>query len=231
MDFKDLLNNHQNWLKNRNSGIRADFSNIDLRGVDFRNANLQYALFRKADLRFANLSGANLRGTDFEEADLRDASLTWADLQLANLRRCNLHKTQISGANLYGAHLENVLNINTIICRIPAAFYSLQCPEFGAYIGYKHAGGLIVKLEIPSDALRTSATSRKCRASKVKVLSITDVDGNPAENSIKSDYDSNFVYTVGETVEVDNFETDRWQECAPGIHHYITREEAVMDIW
>ena len=84
-----------------------------------------------------------------------------------------------------------------------------------------------MELEIPADALRSSATSRKCRASKAKVISISDVDGNTAGESVQSNFDSNFVYTVGETVEVQNFDTDRWNECAPGIHHFITRDEAV----
>ena len=34
-------------------------------------------------------------------------------------------------------------------------------------------------------------------------------------------------FPVGETVEVENFDQNRWNECAPGIHHYITRWEAV----
>lgn len=48
-----------------------------------------------------------------------------------------------------------------------------------------------------------------------------------AGNEVRSDYDSSFVYRIGETVEVQNFDENRWSECAPGIHHYITREEAV----
>ena len=103
----------------------------------------------------------------------------------------------------------------------------LQCPEHGSYIGYKKAGGLIVELEILEDALRSSATSRKCRASKAKVLSITDKNGNSAAEQVESDYNSSFVYMVGKIVEVSDFDTDRWKECAAGIHHFITREEAV----
>ena len=84
-----------------------------------------------------------------------------------------------------------------------------------------------MKLEIAEDALRSSATSRKCRASKAKVLSITDADGNPAGDQVCSDHDKNFVYKVGEIVEVLDFDTNRWNECSSGIHHFITRAEAV----
>ena len=109
------------------------------------------------------------------------------------------------------------------------AFFAQQCPEKGAYIGYKKAQGLIVELEILPDALRSSATSRKCRASAARVLNITNIDGAPAEiEEVSSDYDSKFVYKIGEIVEVPDFCTDRWDECAPGIHHFITRDEAVL---
>ena len=39
---------------------------------------------------------------------------------------------------------------------------------------------------------------------------------------------SNFIYKIGEIVEEPNFCTDRFTECAPGIHFFINRDEAVM---
>ena len=108
------------------------------------------------------------------------------------------------------------------------SFYALQCPEEGEFISYKKAHGLIVKLLICEDAKRSSATTRKCRCSKAKVLSITNIDGTDTDViEVKSNYDHDFVYRIGETVEVKNFEEDRWVECAAGIHFFITREEAV----
>ena len=172
----------------------------------------------KADLFDADLRNADLCGADLRDADLRNADLCGADLRDANLR----------GANLCGADLRGAKNIDSITWSIYTAFYPLQCPEKGAYTAYKKAHGLIVELEIPADAMRSSATSRKCRASKARVISITDVDGNPGGDSVASDYDSDFVYRVGETVDVPNFDTNRWNECAPGIHHFITRGEAVQ---
>ena len=104
----------------------------------------------------------------------------------------------------------------------------MQCPEKGSYIGYKKAEGKIVELEIQEDSKRSSATTRKCRASKAKVLSITSLDGKEFFDEAVSDYDSSFVYKVGETIEVKNFDENRWNECTTGIHHFITREEAVF---
>ena len=170
----------------------------------------------------ANLSGANLSG-----ADLSGANLSGANLYRANLYRANLSGADLSGANLSGANLYRAKNIDKAYWSIYTAFYPLQCPESGSYIGYKKAHDLIVELEVPADAMRSSATSRKCRASKAKVLSITDIDGNPAGDCVESNRDPSFIYVVGETVEVKDFDTNRWNECAPGIHHFITRDEAV----
>ena len=48
---------------------------------------------------------------------------------------------------------------------------SIQCPEEGAFIGFKKgANNTLIKLLIPEDAQRSSATSRKCRCSKANVI-------------------------------------------------------------
>ena len=79
-----------------------------------------------------------------------------------------------------------------------------------------------------SNAKRSSATCRKCRCDKARVLAIETVDGAKADiEEISSNYDKTFIYRVGEVVTVDDFDDDRWNECAPGIHFFITREEAV----
>ena len=165
----------------------------------------------------AYLSGADLRSAYLSGADLRSAYLSGADLRSADLSGANLRSAYLRSADLSGADY----NENT-------AFYALQCPETGSFIGWKKANGLIVKLEITEDAMRSSATTRKCRCSKAKVLAIENVDGTPSEfTTVQSNYDRFFTYTIGEIVEVDNFNTNRWDECAPGIHFFITRDEAV----
>ena len=211
MDLKKILDEHLLWL-NGEGGSCAN-----LFGANLRGANLS-----DADLRCANLFGANLRGANLSDADLRCANLSDADLRNADLCRADLRNADLCRADLCEASIDQMMwNIYTV-------FYPLQCPESGSYIGYKKASGLVVELEIPADARRSSATSRKCRASKAKVLSITDINGNPAGGQVKSNYDPNFVYAIGETVEVTDFDDNRWNECSTGIHHFITRAEAVI---
>ena len=201
-ELQEILHLHNMWLCGNDGGVRADLSGADLSGAD--------------------LSGANLRG-----ADLRDADLSGANLSGANLRGANLSGANLSGADLRGANLRGAKNIKSVKYDENTSFFALQCPEKGEYVAYKKAHGLIIELKITADALRSSATSRKCRASKATVISITDAAGNPAGTKVPSDYDSNFVYEIGKTVEVSSFNTDRWSECSAGIHHFITRQEAV----
>ena len=164
----------------------------------------------------ANLHGANLSDADLSDADLCGADLRGADLRGANLRGANLSGANLRSANLSGADLRG------------AKGCYLSCPTEGSFIGWKKASGHIVKLRIPEDARRSSATGHKCRCDKAYVMEIQNMDGTKAtEDTVRSDYGQNFVYTVGATVEVPDFDDNRWGECAPGIHFFIDRREAV----
>ena len=206
-ELKEILEKHRKWLSSEEGGERADLgyadlSNVDLGCADLRGANLSCANLSDANLRYANLSYANLR---------------YANLSDANLSCANLSGTDLSCADLGGIKYDE-----------KTAFFALTCPEEGAFIGFKKAGGKIVKLLIPEDAKRSSATSRKCRCSKATVLSITNLDGSDAGiESVPSDKTSDFVYKIGKTLEVKDFDEDRWNECSTGIHFFITRDEAV----
>ena len=225
-ELKAIIYKHAKWVRGEDGGERADLRNADLRGADLCFTDLRFADLRNADLR-----GTNLRGTDLYSADLRNADLSGTNLRDAYLSDANLRDADLYGADLCGADLRGAKNTDKIAWNAHTAFYPLQCPETGSFIGYKKAAGKIVMLEICADAKRSSATSRKCRCSKAKVLSITNLDGSESGLSgIGSDYNKNFIYHIGETVEVPDFDDNRWNECAPGIHFFVTREEAVKYI-
>ena len=226
MDLKKILDEHLLWL-NGEGGSRANLFGANLRGANLFGANLRDANLRCADLRNANLRCADLRNADLRNADLRNADLCDANLRNADLCDADLCRADLRNADLCNADLR-CASMDQMIWNIHTAFYPLQCPDSGSYIGYKKASGLVVELEIPADARRSSATSRKCRASKAKVLSITDINGNPGGDQVRSNFDPNFVYAIGETVEVTDFDDNRWNECSTGIHHFITRAEAVI---
>ena len=247
-ELNKILSNHKLWLMDEPNGIRANLSGVDLeyanldgadlrdanlsgadlRGADLRSANLWYADLRGADLRdaslgcadlgYADLGGANLSGANLDGADLKSTDLRGANLGHTNLWSADLSGADLSGANLWSADLSCVKNI----------FFPMACPEKGSFIAFKKAGCYIIELFIPSNAKRCSATSRKCRCSKAKVISITTPSGDKTNiTEVHSNYDPNFIYKLGEYVEVKDFDDNRWNECSTGIHFFLTRQEAV----
>ena len=184
------------------------------------------ALKGGANLYGANLRGAVLRGADLYGADLREADLRGANLRGAVLYGANLREADLRGADLYGANLREA-NLYGADLREAIGTY-MACPTDGSFIGWKKASEYIVKLQIPEDARRSSAGGEKCRCDKAYVVEIQNADGTKADiDTIHSNHDANFVYTVGATVEVSDFDGDRWNECAPGIHFFIDRRAAV----
>ena len=205
-ELKEILQKHEMWLKGEEGRERADLRYTDLSGADLTDVDLRYANLRGTDLRYANLRYANL-----SDADLRKADLRCADLRGVNL----------GGADLRGVNLRGIkTNIYTI-------GYSLACPEKGSFIAYKKANGCIIKLLILEDSKRSSATTVKCRCDKAKVLDIENIKTGLKVMEVRSNYDSKFIYRVGEIVSVDNFDDDRWNECSTGIHFFMNRENAM----
>ena len=174
----------------------------------------------------ANLSFADLSLVDLSFVNLFDASLKDTDLSHANLRNTDLSHADLIGANLSNAKLSNAI-LNDVAYNVLTTSFNLQCPEKGSFIGYKKADKKIVELLITEDAKRSSATTRKCRCNKAKVLSITNIGNTVEYKEAHSDFNYSFVYRVGEVVEVKDFDEDRWKECSTGIHFFMTRDEAV----
>ena len=209
----------------------SNLCDADLRGAYLRGANLRGAYLRGANLRGAYLCGAYLcdaylRDANLRGADLRDAYLRRADLRDADLRDADLRDADLRGADLLEANLRGASLCGANLCDAEGAY--MACPTDGSFIGWKKASGYIVKLQIPEDARRSSAGCEKCRCDKAYVVEIQNIDGSNADiGMICSDHDENFVYAVGATVDVSDFDDDRWNACASGIHFFIDRRAAV----
>ena len=221
-----ILEKHKHWInedcKNWEK-MRADLSDTNLRGANLHGADLRSADLRRADLSDADLRSADLRRADLCNANLRNANLRGANLHGAYLLNADLRDADLREANLRNADLSNTKNV---------PYFPMVCPEEGDFIGWKKAKGnkdkVIVKLYIPSDSKRSSATTRKCRCSKAEVIAIYNLDGTEAEETTcHSEYDNSFIYEVGKTVEVTDFNENRWCECSQGIHFFISRQEAI----
>lgn len=210
-ELDNLIQQHEIWLKNNELGIRPSFSNLDLSELELKRANLYHSNFTNS-----NLTRANFRNSNLEKADLGGAIL----------EKTNLIEANLFHANLYKAILKNVkVNEYTM-------FYFLICPEEGEIIGYKKAitkdkKYAIVKLLIPKEARRNSATTYRCRADKAKVLEIISSD-NEIIDKAWSNRKSNFIYETNKLLEVPEFDEDRWHETASGIHFFMSKDLAKL---
>jgi hypothetical protein len=198
---------------------RADLSRANLSGANLSGANLSGANLSRANLSRANLSRANLSGANLSGANLSGANLYSADLSRANLYSADLSGANLSRADLSGANLSGALNADLVIART-------RILGEGDLIGWKKCQyGKIVKLLIPKDAKRSHAFGRKCRAEYADVLEISE--GKTAKSN--SDTNSSvkpLTYKAGERVVAHEWCEDFTQECAAGIHFYITEIEA-----
>ena len=201
-------------VKTNASLCGADLRDAYLRGADLGGADLGGAYLGGADLGNANLRGAYLRGADLGNANLGGADLGGAYLGGAYLGDANLGNANLGGADLRGA--ENI------------PYIPFVCPSDGAFIGWKKVHGKLIKLQIPEDAKRCSATSQKCRCDKALVLAITDIDGeNPIHELENTSQSHHVLYKVGEMVYPDSFDENRWNECSHGIHFFINKQNAI----
>jgi len=239
-ELKKILENHRKWLNREPGGIRVDLSKANLEGANLEGANLNGACLVRANLVRADLEGAILEGAILEGANLEGANLEGANLKGACLVRANLVRADLEGANLRGAYLwgailegaileganllkadlrgANLRGANIIDAKLPDY---LIVPKKGKFIGYKKVRGkVILKLEILGKRMN-SLVGRKCRTDKARVLEALGSD----EKEFQSIHDYDFIYRVGEIVEV-KLDDDIRTECTNGIHFFMTEQEA-----
>ena len=164
----------------------------------------------QANLNYANLMNANLNYANLNYANLENAYLKNAILYNAYLKNANLYNANLYNANLYNANLKNAI--------LPY----FQLPE-GTLVGYGKKNGVIIKMLIPNKAKRTACLiNRKCRCSYAYVL---DVFNDKKEVVVKNKYGET-KYKKGCIVKPHDYCDDIRIDCAPGIHLFLTKEEA-----
>ena len=181
-------------------------------------------------------SGAVLFEIEKENNTIRDAvieavkagtDITGADLRRAILCGTNLREAILCRANLYGTDLNKAELSEAILGAKEIPFIPMACPTDGVFTGWKkvieNGTRYLVKLEIPEDARRSSATGRKCRCNKAMVLEITDIESGERKDSVHNNNYKPVTYKVGEMVYPDKFDDNRWNECSHGIHFFIKK--------
>ena len=189
----------------------------DLTDADLTDAYLTDAYLAGADLAGAYLAGANLAGAYLAGANLTGANLTGAKIAGADLAGVYLAGANLTGANLAGVYLAGANGAALAVAK------TRILPE-GDLIGWKKCrDNVIVKVAIPAAAKRSHAFGRKCRAEYADVLEVIGA------GQATSKHDNETIYTEGSRVPCDEWCEDWQQECAGGIHFFITREEAEAD--
>lgn len=228
----------------------ADLSNSNLEGANFTEAILNGANLVNSDLHDARFDNAEAQDANFSDSCAYKTSYNGAILARANFTRTKLNGADFRnayclGANFTEARLTNIAYYGAEFTDITTTdavdIPHLVCPEVGSFTAYKkviispddgygHYGiRIIAELRVPKDALRSSATTRKCRCSKAKVVRFLNLNGEELDIKFAySIYDKNFIYRIGKTVKCNGkFNLNRWKACTTGIHFFMSFEEAV----
>ena len=222
---------------------------VDLRSAIFDDCWISNTMFDDSDLSNSLFKHASFNDCSFVNADVSCAFFISSFFRYSNLSNVNANgasfdKIAFEHVNMKGAHFTSsifvkvALDDSEIVDAYSLPDIPLACPSSGSFIGWKkvlifnHSSRrmittAIAKLEIPEDAKRSSELSNKCRCDKAKVISIESLDGERFYQEAVSYRDHSFIYKVGETVSVPNFDECRWHECSSGIHFFIDKQAAI----
>ncbi len=229
---------------------RADFTDAHIWESEFTNADLGFAILKHTQVWHNKFTTCNMHQVDWRDSVIVDAMFVKCDLSSAVFSHTRWYDvtfdhTNLSFANTYGVITEpNGIDRHTVVkfinkCNTLATTLNMACPETGAFDGWKAVYALdsdmlwtdyLVKLHIPEDAKRSSATTERCRCSKAMVTEIVNTKTNEKVNSVVNKFSADFPateYEVGKIVRPDSFDDDRWNERSHGIHFFISKDNAL----
>lgn len=247
-ELDELIANHELWVvRNRKEGARLILENVRIDNCIIKNRVLTDAIFVNVEMYdciFYNVycSQISISHSNIYECQILSSSFSYSAFENSNIEGCLFDDCNFSVARWFNCSFYRSKFIDTLVpesCLLENVGLSLPqaCPSEGEFIGWKKAMALteedevievIIKLLIPAEAARSSATSYKCRCNKALVLDIETLDGQSAMvSTAHSWWDSEFIYEIDKWVEVSDFWPDRFVECAPGIHFFVDRSAAV----
>lgn len=231
----------------------AEISDAIFYGTYFIENRCEKAYFINASFRRSFFRDNKFVNTSFADCDFTAASLRWQSFDSCNFINCNFANSSIGSAIFNGCGFKNC---DFDLADMPNWFHPsymkgctnvpympMACPDEGEFMGYKVAitedtklnqlgpRKVLVTLRIPSDAKRSAAGGRKCRCNKAQVVAIEPAESRYVGTTIRtarSAHDFAFKYRVGEEVFVTKFDENPWNECAPGIHFFMNKKEALL---
>jgi len=208
----------------------------------FNDANLSDAIFEHCVFNHCVFCRTNFKSTRFNECMFIECTIVDSDLNDAVIPDSMYRYLDIKSRD----NKEGYCSCIPIACpsegsfigwkkvifevprmHIPNAFYPTIS---NMYVPERHEA--LIKLRIPEEAKRSSATGRKCRCEFAEVLSIEDLTDGVFLKSVTNKRNTALkpvltVYEVGKMVYPDDFDENRWHECTNGIHFFITKQEAI----
>ena len=213
------------------------FNNCSLHYLNLKNSNLESTEFNYCNFVNTTITNTILLNSKFHVCHLFNVLFKKSNLTRSYIATCNLQRTNFETSNIIDAYFTNCMLENIQFKNI-AQFETLRnwqtifnqtriLPD-GDIIGWKKCSNdLVVKLLIPKEAKRSSAFGRKCRCEYAKVLEIKHKNTNSIKKEAKSCWNNpQVIYKVGETVKCDKWNKNWMEECAEGIHFFITEYEA-----
>lgn len=229
----------------------VSFRNATMRKAQFANFQFTNCIFDDAILSSASFFHCVFKNCSFVNTNFSASGSVFGDCTFdgdapsnfagANLNNISFGRSDLSGVlfdartQYFNCDLIHAVNISESI-----NLHTQKLPPVGeSFIAYKKAvkkkltnqeyfevNQCIITLEIPSEALRSSATTDKCRASAAKVVAIKDLLTGKDLPIAYSQFNREFVYELNKISEVKGFNTNRWKECTSGIHFFLSEELA-----
>lgn len=231
----------------------VDMSDLAICDAVFINCNLSYTKWERADILNTVFTNDKFTDTKFLTASIKESSFVQCNFLRTEFTGCEFYELVFVGCDNDCSKFRDNQGFDSITFDdmfVDAfshivdtdSYYPARCPSDGAFIGWKRVKYsqrygkdgkyALIKLEIPEDAKRVSASSlfdRRCRCSKAKVLEIRDVDTNESLNVVvnRNNEARKLRYAVGEIVYPDSFNDNRWDACSHGIHFFINKQDAL----
>jgi hypothetical protein len=220
--FEKIIFNHNKWLQSYGEFGSPLYIYDEEFCCDIDHANFHLAQFENCWFRCCDFTDCDFTKTQFSNCRFVECHFS-GDFRDAHFFRTNLNGLDLSFAQ----------NLEWATFKEECSYKNIQCPDTGSFIGWAlayHWGDLmLVKLEIPEDALRSSAADRVCRTNKAKVLDICLCNGAHVdfESAAAAQLNPIITFTVGETIEIKDFNQNRWRIDTPCIQFFITKQDAM----
>lgn len=205
--------------------IRCKFPSANLQHCDFYGCTFDKCFFNNSQLSCSKFESCDFKGCTFSNCDFSHATLSFTDYSECSLRTCSFRNSAIYRSSFRSSAFEGATRFefaNIQHSYLPDGLErilgrTLKKP----IVVYKNTReNVVIKAEIPAGAIVFSINGKKCRTNRAKIV---DMCGHDV---LHSSFDITFTYTLGQEIEILDFDPCYNHECAPGFHFFMTEREA-----